>query len=81
MSWRHLGHPSSDGCRLHHATTMKAFNAAASPFLAMYAVTLTVIALNELKAFNASAEINDADHYPDLRMFTAAHAVANTPQV
>ena len=31
-------------------------------------------------AFNASAEIKDAARYPGLRMFSAAHAVANTPQ-
>jgi hypothetical protein len=32
------------------------------------------------QAFNASEEIADSDRYPDLRMFTAAHAVFNTPQ-
>ena len=31
-------------------------------------------------AFNASAEIADAGRYPGLRMFTAAHAVANSAQ-
>ena len=31
-------------------------------------------------AFNASEEIADSDRYPDLRMFTAAHAVFNSPQ-
>jgi hypothetical protein len=31
-------------------------------------------------AFNASNEIADASRYPGLRMFTAAHAVANGPQ-
>ena len=29
-------------------------------------------------AFNASAEIADAVRYPGLRMFTAAHAVADS---
>ena len=32
-------------------------------------------------AFNASAEIDDAGRYPGLRLFTAAHAVANAPQL
>ena len=31
-------------------------------------------------AFNASAEIADSDRYPDLRMFTAAHANTQLPQ-
>lgn len=31
-------------------------------------------------AFNATSEIADSDHYPGLRMFTAAHAVFDTPQ-
>jgi hypothetical protein len=30
-------------------------------------------------AFNATAEIADSVHYPNLRMFTAAHAVADLP--
>ena len=32
------------------------------------------------RAFNASAEIADAGMYPNIRMFTVAHAVANSPQ-
>ena len=31
-------------------------------------------------AFNATEEIADAGNYPDLRLFTAAHAVADSPQ-
>ena len=32
------------------------------------------------RAFNASAEIADADRFMNIRMFTVAHAVANSPQ-
>ena len=31
-------------------------------------------------AFNATEEIADSANYPDLRLFTAAHAVADSPQ-
>ena len=32
------------------------------------------------RAFNASSEIADSGHYPNIRLFTVAHAVANSPQ-